>query len=140
MLARSHAAARTRETLRAATLELLSHQRTEEAVSVAHRAAALDPLDEDAQELFVRTLVSAGREGQAALQLSTCLATLTAAGVEPSPALRAAARHREGSRSGLRAATIATSLLRAGTAALAAGAPDAGVDTLRRAVEEAERA
>lgn len=140
LLARSHVAARAREELRATALDLLSRGQADAAVRCAQRAALLDPLDEDAQELFVRTLMSAGHEGQASLHLSTCLAAFRAAGLEPSPALRAAARHREVLRSGLRAAAVATSLLRAGTAALAAGAPDAGVDTLRRAVEEAERA
>lgn len=140
LLARSHAAARAREELRAAALDLLSRERAEDAVRIAHRAAVLDPLDEDAQELFVRSLVAAGYEGQAALHLTGCLAAFAAAGLEPSPALRSAARRREVHRTGVRAATVAISLLRAGNAALAAGAPDAGVDTLRRAVEEAERA
>jgi hypothetical protein len=59
----------------------------------------------------------------------------------PSPALRAAARG-SGPRPhvGLRAGVVAASLLQAGAAALAAGAVDAGVETLRRAAEEAERA
>jgi hypothetical protein len=41
--------------------------------------------------------------------------------------------------SGVRAGVVAASLLHAGTAALDAGAVDAGVETLRRAAEEAER-
>jgi tetratricopeptide (TPR) repeat protein len=41
---------------------------------------------------------------------------------------------------GLRAGVVAKSLLRAGKAALDAGSADAGVETLRRAAEEAERA
>jgi tetratricopeptide (TPR) repeat protein len=41
---------------------------------------------------------------------------------------------------GLRASVVARSLLRAGTAALDAGSADAGVETLRRAAEEADRA
>ena len=55
-----------------------------------------------------------------------------AAGRRPPPA---AARP-----TGLRAGVVAGSLLRAGTAALDAGSADAGIETLRRAAEEAERA
>ncbi|MCU1537635.1 MAG: transcriptional regulator, family, partial [Humibacillus sp.] len=117
LLARSHVEARSREDLRAAALDLLSHGRAEEAAELAHRAAVLDPLDEDAQELFVRALVVAGHEGRAVLHLAASLAALEEAGLEPSPALRSAARRVGNHRSGLRAATVAASLLRAGTAA-----------------------
>lgn len=72
----------------------------------------------DAQELFVRALVAAGHEGRASVHLSAALAAYAAAGLNPSPALRSAARRGEGRRSGLRAATVARSLLRAGARAL----------------------
>jgi len=58
----------------------------------------------------------------------------------PSPALRSAVRDPGLPSSRLRARVVADSLLRAGTAALDAGAPDAGIETLRRAAKEAERA
>jgi tetratricopeptide (TPR) repeat protein len=68
--------------------------------------------------------------------------TFARAGLVPSSALRSAAGHPGlppgGSR--LRAGVVAAALLQAGTAALDAGATDAGVETLRRAAQEAERA
>ncbi len=141
LLARARSAIRAREEIRAAALDLLSRGEAEQAVEIAHQGAMLDPLDEDAQELFVRALVAAGREGQASVHLASCLDAFARSGVEPSPALRAAGTGtKERRRSGVRASAVAASLIRAGSAALAAGAPDAGVDTLRRAVEEAERA
>ena len=107
----------------------------------AGRAAALDPLDEGAQELFLRVLVAAGRGGLASAHLASCEVLFAREGLVPSPALRSAARDPElAPRPRLRAGVIAVSLLRAGTAALDAGAVDAGVETLRRAVQEAGRA
>jgi DNA-binding SARP family transcriptional activator len=138
LLARSRCAARSMEELRSRALNLLASGEGEAAVAVAGRAAMLDPLDEAAQELFLRSLVAAGHEGQASVQLAACTAAFAREGLVPSPALRAAAR---GSSPrphvGLRAGVVAASLLQAGAAALAAGAADAGVETLRRAAEEA---
>lgn len=140
LLARSRCAARSLEELRARALDLLARGDVEGAVSVAARAARLDPLDEAAQELFMRALVAAGHEAQASIQLAACEGTFAREGLVPSPALREAARGRgPRPRSGLRAAVVARSLLQAGTAALSAGAADAGVETLRRAAEEAAR-
>jgi DNA-binding SARP family transcriptional activator len=141
LLARSQIAARSMEELRDRALKALATGDAEAATAIAGRAAALVPLDDAAQELFLRTLVAAGHEGRASLHLAQCVATFAREGLEPSPALRAAARGR-GSRpgTGLRASIVARSLLRAGSAALSAGAADAGVETLRRAAEEAERA
>ena len=62
-------------------------------------------------------------------------------GLVPSPALRSAARDPGRRRArGCGPGWSPRSLLRAGTAALDAGAADAGVETLRRAAEEAGRA
>src|ERR1700685_1445952 len=99
----------------------------------AGRAAALDPLDEGAQELFLRVLVAAGRGGLASAPLASWGALFARGGVRPSPALRSAARDPElVPRPRLRAGVIAASLLRAGTAALDAGGAAAGVERLRR--------
>ena len=141
LLARFRCAARCQEELRRQALDLLSAGELDSAVTVAGRAAGLDPLDESAQELFLRVLVAAGREAQASAHLRLCAATFAREGLVPSPALRAAARSdRPRLRTGRRAAVAAGSLLRAGAAALDAGAADAGVETLRRAAEEAGRA
>jgi DNA-binding SARP family transcriptional activator len=141
MLARGQCAARSMEELRQTSLRLLAESQAEAAAEAAGRAASLDPLDEGAQELFLRTLVAAGHPARATVHLASCEATFARAGIVPSPALRAAARPPAAApAAGLRAGVVAESLRRAGTAAIDAGSADAGIETLRRAVEEAERA
>ena len=141
MLARGRYAARSMEELRQAALRELAAGDAESAVESAGRAAALDPLDEDAQELFLRALVAAGHPARAAVYLASCEAVLIREGIVPSAALRAAARApTTAPATGLRAGVVAGSLLRSGRAALDAGSADAGIETLRRAAEEAERA
>ena len=141
LLARSRCVVRSMEELRQRALSLLAEGDAEAATATAGHAARLDPLNEDAQELFLRALVAAGHAGLASVHLASCVATFAREGLVPSPALRAAARDRGPRlRSGVRASVVAASLLQAGSAALDAGAVDAGVETLRRAAEEAERA
>ena len=141
MLARLHCAARVREELRRHALSLLAAGDAEAAIAAAGQGARLDPLDEGAQELFLRALVAAGRGTLAAAHLASCQMTFAREGLVPSPALRSAAGQpgrAPGSR--LRGSVVAAALLQAGTAALDAGATDAGVETLRRAAQEADRA
>ena len=142
MLARGRCAARSMEELRQAALRLLAAGDAEMAAGLAGRAAALDPLDENAQELFLRALVAAGHPARAAVHLAACEAALANEGIIISPALRMAALPPPSTPAAglLRAGAVARSLLRAGTAALDAGSADAGIETLRRAAEEAERA
>jgi DNA-binding SARP family transcriptional activator len=63
LLARLDCAARGRQELRRRALSLLATGETEAAMAAAGRAAGLDPLDEDAQELLLRVLVAAGAVG-----------------------------------------------------------------------------
>jgi len=141
MLARGRCAARSMEELRQGALRLLAAGDFEAAVEVAGRAAARDPLEEGAQEMFLRALVAAGHPARAAVHLAACESTFAREGLLPSAALRAAALAPAAPpRAGLRAGVVARSLLRSGTAALDAGSADAGIETLRRAAEEAERA
>ncbi len=141
LLARLDCAARGREELRRRALGLLATGDAGAAMAAAGRAAGLDPLDEGAQELFLRVLVAAGRGGLASAHLASCEALFAREGLVPSPALRSAARDPGlAPRPRMRAGVVAASLLRAGTAALDAGAVDAGVETLRRAAAEAGRA
>jgi DNA-binding SARP family transcriptional activator len=141
MMARARLQARSMEELRQAVLRMLAAGDAEAAVTVAGRAAVSDPLDEGAQELFLRALVASGHAARATVHLALCEATFASEGLVPSPALRAAAVVPAAApRTGLRASVVAKSLLRAGTAALDAGSADAGIETLRRAAEEAERA
>jgi hypothetical protein len=136
MMARGRLETGSRAELRQAILRMLAAGDAE----AAGRAAAQDPLDESAQELFLRMLVAAEHPARATVHLASCEATFAREGVIPSPALRAAARAQATTPCvGLRASVVARSLLRAGTAALDAGLADAGIETLRRAAEGAER-
>jgi DNA-binding SARP family transcriptional activator len=108
LVARPRSVARSMEELRRQALDLLTTGDAEQAVTVAGRAAGLDPLDEPAQELFLRALVAAGHEGQASVHLASCEATFAREGLVASPALRAAARGRgPGPRTGLRSRVVA---------------------------------
>jgi tetratricopeptide (TPR) repeat protein len=141
LLARLDCAAQGRQELRRRALSLLAAGETGAAMAAAGRAARLDPLDEGAQELFLRVLVAAGRGGLASAHLASCEALFAREGLVPSPALRSAARDTGlVPRPRLRAGVVAAALLRAGAAALDAGAVDAGVETLRRAAAEAGQA
>src|SRR5580693_9504115 len=107
MLARGQCAARSMEELRQAVLRLLAAGAYEEAAEIAGRAAARDPLDEGAQEIFLRALVAAGHPARAVVHLAACEATFVREGVVPSPALRAAAlSHAAPPRTGLRASAV----------------------------------
>jgi DNA-binding SARP family transcriptional activator len=140
LMARSHYGLRSDSELRNQALEHLANGRLTDAVGAAQRAARLQPLDDPVQELFVRALVAAGRIDAAMAQVAACEALFAREGMRVSPALRAAAQDRRTQPRGVRAGSIATALLQAGTAALDAGAADAGIETLRRAAEEADRA
>ena len=61
MMARGRCAARSMEELRRAALGLLTSGDAEAAIEPAGHAVALDPRDEGAQELFLRTRGAAGR-------------------------------------------------------------------------------
>jgi len=139
LLARQRCAVRSMEELRQRTLSLLAQGDAEAATVTAGQAARLDPVNEDAQELFLRSLVAAGHAGLASRHLASCEATFAREGLVPPPALRAAARDPARPRPRVGAGVVAASLLRAGTAALDAGAADAGIETLRRAAQEADR-
>ena len=121
--------------LREAALDALSGHAPARAAELAERVVALDPYDENAHVLLVRSLRAAGRVAQAEAHAMTSSELLRRElGIEPSPALRSAAQlpaTGEASSAG-RAAVQAQ--LQAGEAAVLAGATDAGIDALRRAV------
>ncbi|UIJ36381.1 hypothetical protein [Allobranchiibius sp. GilTou73] len=137
---RAHWARRSGEALRRRALQALSVGDAQRAVDVAARGASLDLFDDAAQELYLRALVEHGECTRAAEHLRRCGTTYRQQGLEIPRTLVAAARGRSaGPPSGVDAGLSARSLLRAGTAALAAGAVDGGVETLRRAVQDAGR-
>src|SRR5215212_6723577 len=127
--------------LRQETLRALSTGDHERAVRFAGLAVRRAPLDEGAHVLLVKSLAQAGRP-EVALKHAAATETLFLAelGTKPSLALRSAARQTVSSPpAGISPAAFVNSLIESGLAALSAGAPDAGIDSLRRAAHDAEQ-
>jgi DNA-binding SARP family transcriptional activator len=112
-----------------------------EAVDLAGRLLALDPLDESSQVLLVRCLSNAGDGVGAARQVAACRELFKRElGVLPGPAL-ADALNTATSTAVARPATGragALAQIEAGEAAIGAGALDAGLQCLRRAIADAD--
>jgi tetratricopeptide (TPR) repeat protein len=126
--------------LRETALVELSGGHAERAVELASRLVELAPLDEAGHTLLVRALAVAGDRTAAAQVARQCEELFERElGIPPSPAVRraldAGTEYRSSSRPGDPAAARAR--LRTGGAALAAGAAEAGLEDLRRAVAEA---
>ncbi|MCW2527301.1 MAG: family transcriptional regulator [Pseudonocardiales bacterium] len=129
------------EELRTRALRSLAIGDSPAAVRSAEAAVTLNRFDESAQELLLRALVADNRAGLAQARLAAYEGDCAREGIVVSPALRAAARDRRAApTTGLHAANVARSLLQAGSAALDAGAVDGGIETLRRAADDAARA
>lgn len=138
---RRHAQALTSALLREAALARLAAGAAGEAVELARRLVTLDPLDENAHVLLVRCLGVAGDGIGAARQAAACRKLLQAElGVAPGPALNEALGTATAmpTRAALPGRGAVLALLEAGEAALRAGALDAGLQCLRRAVADAE--
>jgi DNA-binding SARP family transcriptional activator len=128
--------------LRQAALALLTSGRAGAAVPYATRAVALAPLEQGNHELLVRSLAASGDRRAAAGHVEACADLFRRElGVEVSAALRDAADARPGALGvpAMGGRSAAASQIEAGRAAIAAGAVDAGLQCLRRAVAEAER-
>jgi len=137
---RRHLGAAAEAMLREAALARLGAGDARAAADLAARLVGMNPLDENFQALLVRSLAATGDGIGAARQVMRCTELFhSELGVEPSPALAAAAQTvmaspTEGPLSG-RAAAQAQ--LEAGEAAINAGAFDAGLHCLRRAAVDA---
>jgi DNA-binding SARP family transcriptional activator len=140
VVARHRLAAEFEAKMRGAAIELLAKDRAEQAIPFASRAVATNPLDEGNHILLVRSLAAAGDHHSAKQQVAVCQDLLRRElGVETSAALLDAAMLRPGATTTLplTGRGAAVSQLEAGRAAIAAGAVDAGVECLRRAVSDA---
>jgi DNA-binding SARP family transcriptional activator len=128
--------------LRAAVLRELSIGDPARAVELATIGVQRASFDERTHVLLVKSLVAAGAHGAAVAHIEETEELFRhELGVEPTPALRSAARRRAAEPpAGVSSRAVAASLLESGRAALAAGAADAGLECLRRAVDEAEGA
>jgi len=140
LVARHRISATVEAALHETAVALLASGRAKEAVPYASRAVAGNPLDEGNHELLVRCLAASGDKAAALRQVAVCEDIFRRElGVDPSPALRDAADAGTSAvAEGGRAAAL--SQLEAGRAAIVAGAVDAGIDCLRRAVDYAARA
>ena len=138
---RRHCAGASAAVLREAAVARLAGGDAHAAVSLATRLVALDEYDEEAHALLIRAHVAAGNDAEARRYQARILERFrNELGVEPSVTLVRAAEPMTGLLSaGPVAGTRATadSLIAAGEAAIAAGANEAGYDTLRRAVADA---
>lgn len=127
--------------LREAALARLASRDAKDAASIAAQLVRMDPLDEAAQVLLVRCLAAAGDGIGAARQAAACR-TLFARelGIEPSAALNDALHTVTTTRTPLTATSHASVLaqIEAGDAAIRAGAQDAGLECLRRAMDNAD--
>lgn len=123
------------ETIRAIAIE--DHDR---AIRLAELGARRSPFDESAHILLVKSLALAGRFEAALKHVeATESAFLAELGEKPSAALRSSARRTISSApGGISPEAFINSLMQSGLAALSAGAADAGIDCLRRAVSDAE--
>ena len=132
-----HLTAAAEGILHEAALANLARGDVVEALDVASRLVELNPLDENAQVVYVRCLAGAGHVERARRQVQACTDLFRRElGVEPTGALREAAEARPPmARPSGRAGILAQ--LEAGEAAFAAGAVNAGLGTLHHAAVDA---
>jgi len=138
---RRHLLASAEAVLREAALARLAVGAAHDAADLAGRLVRRNPLDENYQALLVRSLSAAGDGVGAARQVAACRALFQRElGIEPGPTLDAALRTVTAlpvsQPATGRAAAIAQ--IEAGEAAIGAGALEAGLQCLRRAVVDAD--
>ena len=137
---RRHLQAQAEDLLHEAALARLADGRGDRAVDLAARLVALNPLDENFQELLIRAHAASGDREGAARQLAACVDLFRRElGVEPGPAVYAAAEATgvSATATAVTGRAAARAQLDAGEAAIGAGALDAGLECLRRGAAEA---
>lgn len=127
--------------IRRETLSALAVKDYPYAIQLASMAVTRDSFDEGAHVLLVKALSLSGAHGPALKHIEDTERLFSAElGTAPSQALRSAARMTIASPPvGVSAEAHVKSLLRSGAAALSAGAVDAGIESLRQAVHQAEQ-
>ncbi|MCW2622577.1 MAG: hypothetical protein JWL64_2179 [Frankiales bacterium] len=142
LVARHRLSSQVEAGLREQAAALLAAGRPDQALPYAARAVARNSFEEGNHALLVRCLALAGDEEAALRQVAVGEDLLRRElGVTASGMLRDAARVTPNTATGLSSGGRATALnqLEAGRAAIVAGAVDAGLQSLRRAVADAER-
>jgi DNA-binding SARP family transcriptional activator len=139
---RRRLAAASENALREAARASLAAGDAERAVQLAIRVVTASPLDEDAQELLIRGYAAAGDRPAARRQRDLCVAQFRRElGTDPGQAVFDAAELRPLPDTREQPPTTAsvTAGLETGLAAMGAGAADASVSALRRAVAQAHQ-
>ena len=137
---RRHARGAAEALLHEAALARLARGDADASADLAARLVALNPYDENFQTLLIRSLAVGGRGLDAARQAARCRELFrTDLGVEPSSALDAALATMTSAptNSPVGGRPAVAALIEAGEAAIGAGALEAGLQCLRRAVADA---
>jgi DNA-binding SARP family transcriptional activator len=128
-----HVAAAAEAVLHEAALGSMSRGELDVAVGYAVRAASMSPLDENHQALVIRLYRLLGDDRAAQKQYDACRRTFARElGIAPGAAVQAALRETRHEPGAVDAPTL-EALVEAGAVAVAAGARDAGVQSLRTA-------
>ncbi len=136
---RSRFAAAAETILHEAALGLMARGALDRARGFAVRAAAMSPLDENHQALLVRLYRLAGDDAAAEQQYAAWRDLLQRElGVEPGIAVEAALQERRHQREDTVTDASIEAVIEAGSAAVAAGARDPGLASLRSAVRLAD--
>ena len=136
-----HVAAVSEAVLHEAALGSMSTGDLNAALGYAVRASTMSPLDENHQALLIRLYRLAGDDEAAERQYAVCRAMFhRELGVPPGPAIDAAYRERIEIRAEAVDAAAIDALTEAGSAAVAAGSIEAGIESLSAAAELADRA
>lgn len=122
-----------------AALALLSRGEYDRAIPMAQSLVATNAYDESHQAVLIRAYAMAGDDEAARQQMSACTRLFAVElGVAPGPAVRAAALARSEAHVGEAEPATVKAAIEAGSAAMAAGAPEAGVLSLRSGVALAD--
>ena len=136
-----HLAAASEAILHEAAVGSMSRGALGPAVGYAVRATAMNPLDENNQALLIRLYRLAGDDDAAAKQFAACTMTFgRELGVAPGPAVAAAMSETRYERDEVADDATIEAIVEAGSAAVAAGAIEAGVRSLRTAARLADGA
>lgn len=137
---RSRFGAATEAALHEAALSSISAGSYLDAVQHAVRLTGINPYDENHQALLIRSYRMAGDEQAARRQYDNCVDLYSRElGVEPGPAVRNAMLAPLYGSDHIDEVASVKATIEAGVAAMAAGAADSGVDSLRAAVALADR-
>ena len=141
MIERERISAQMHERLRREAMQAISVGNFDLAIKLAELAIRSRPLDESGHIILVKSLAMSGRVEIAVAHVdATEHEFLKEVGEKPSAALRAAARKNiADAPEGVSKNAVIDSLIKSGTAAVSAGAIDAGLDCLRRAAADAEK-